>query len=213
MDLRRLTIALLISTAFLGAQAHPRKKPKPKAKQRPSANRIVQPRFEADVINNPQQGDLKVGDKGSGVVRAQILLNRAHFSCGEIDGEFGSNLEKALAAFQQARKIQSGQVVDAASWAALNADQAPAIVDYTISPEDVKGPFVKIPAEMSEQAKLPSLGYTSPLEALSERFHVAPAVLHALNPGADFSKAGQPIHAPNVMTMPPGAAARVEVSK
>ena len=38
-------------------------------------------------------------------------------------------------------------------------------------------------------------------------------MLKALNPGADFSKAGQQLVAPNVITMPPGQAARVEVSK
>ena len=38
-------------------------------------------------------------------------------------------------------------------------------------------------------------------------------MLKALNPGADFDKAGQSIQVPNVITMPPGAAARVEVSK
>jgi lipoprotein-anchoring transpeptidase ErfK/SrfK len=66
---------------------------------------------------------------------------------------------------------------------------------------------------MFEQAKLPALGFASAAEELGERFHVAPAVLKALNPGADFSKAGQQILAPNVMTLPPGMAARVEVSR
>ena len=64
-----------------------------------------------------------------------------------------------------------------------------------------------------EQSKLPALGYSSPLEALGERFHTSPAVLEALNPGADFGKAGQQAMVPNVMTMPPGEAARVVVSK
>jgi lipoprotein-anchoring transpeptidase ErfK/SrfK len=213
MSCRRITLAFLLSTALFCVEAHPRKKAKPKPKHHASANRIVQPRFEPAAINTPNQGDVKPGDKGSAVVRAQILLSRAHFSCGEIDGEFGSNLEKAVAAFQQERQLPGSHSVDAGTWTALNADQAPALIPYTISEEDEKGPFEKIPAEMSEQAKLPSLGYSSPLEELSERFHVAPAVLQAINPGADFTKAGQTIQAPNVIMMPPGMAARVEVSK
>ena len=88
--------------------------------------RIVSRDSNAAAINSPNQADIKPGDKGSAVVRAQILLDRAHFSCGEIDGEFGSNLEKTVAAFQQARQLQPSRSVDAATWAALNADQAPA---------------------------------------------------------------------------------------
>ncbi len=210
---RRIILAFLILSACLCAEAHPRKKTKPKPKHRASANRIVEPQFDATLINSPNQGEVKIGDKGSSVLRAQILLDRAHFSCGEIDGDFGSNLEKTVAAFQQARQLATSRIVDSPTWSALNADQAPALLSYNISAEDVKGPFHPIPAEMSEQAKLPDLGYTSPLEELSERFHVSPAVLKALNPGADFGKAGQTIQAPNVVMMPPGMAARVEVSK
>jgi lipoprotein-anchoring transpeptidase ErfK/SrfK len=214
MGCRRITLVFLLLTALFCTEAHAaRKKAKPKPKHHASATRIVQPRFEPADINNPNQTDIRPGDKGSGVVRAQILLDRAHFSCGEIDGEFGSNLEKAVAAFQQARQLQPSRSVDAATWAALSADQAPALIPYNISPEDVKGPFEKVPADMAEQAKLPALGYSSPVEELGERFHVAPSLLEALNPGADFGKAGQPIQAPHVITMPAGAAARVEVSK
>ena len=36
----------------------------------------------------------------------------------------------------------------------------------------------------SQQATLPALAYTSPLEALAERFHSTPALLQQLNPGA-----------------------------
>jgi lipoprotein-anchoring transpeptidase ErfK/SrfK len=66
---------------------------------------------------------------------------------------------------------------------------------------------------MMQQAKLPALGYTSPLEELSERFHASPDLMRALNPTADFTHAGQELVVPNAMTMPPGSAARVVVSK
>ena len=49
------------------------------------------------------------------------------------------------------------------------------------------GPFTPtIPADLVEQSKLPALGYRSAQEALAERFHVAPRLLTALNPGAQF---------------------------
>lgn len=209
----RVTFAFLLTAGLVCAQSHVRKQPKhPKAGEG-TANRIEQPRFDPAVIASPNQPELKTRDKGSAVLRAQILLDRAHFSCGELDGDFGINLEKTVAAFRQARQLQPAPVIDAPTWAALNGDQAPVLLAYTISPEDEKGPFVRVPADMASQAKLPALGYSSPLEELGERFHTSPAVLKALNPGADFSKAGQPLMVPNVVTMPPGEAARVEVSK
>jgi peptidoglycan hydrolase-like protein with peptidoglycan-binding domain len=100
------------------------------------------------------------GAKGAGVVRAQILLARAHFSCGEIDGIFGSNFQKAVRTFQGERKFPVTGVLDAATWDALNTDAAPVLINYTLTAHDLKGPFVAIPADAKDQAKLPSLGYT-----------------------------------------------------
>jgi lipoprotein-anchoring transpeptidase ErfK/SrfK len=195
-------------TAALAAQPHARK--------RGSADRIAkEPRvsFDANVINSPNQPDLHRDDRGSSVLSAQILLDRAHFSCGEIDGSFGSNLEKTVAAFQTERNLPASRIVDAPTWAALNGDAAPALIPYTISPDDVKGPFLPIPSNLMEQADLPQLNYSSPLEELAERFHSSPELLKSLNPGADFANAGQNLLVPNVMTMPPGMAATVFVSK
>jgi lipoprotein-anchoring transpeptidase ErfK/SrfK len=201
MGICRVTIAFLLAAALMSAQTHRRKA------------RLDAPRYEAEIVNATTQPQIEKGHKGSAVLRAQILLDRANFSCGEIDGEFGSNMAKALGAFLQSRNLPVSEVVDEAAWNALNADQAPALTLYTLTPEDVKGPFLRIPKDLVEQATLPALGYTSPLEGLGERFHVSPAVLKALNQGASFTKAGQTIIVPNVMTMPPAAAARIVVSK
>ncbi len=205
MGHRRVTIAFLIATAVLGAQTH-----KPKTRK---AARIEAPRFDAAVINATTQPEIQMGQKGAAVLRAQILLDRAGFSGGEIDGEFGSNLAKAFGAFLKERKLALTDRIDAAGWTALNADSAPALTPYTISDSDIKGRYLPIPRDMIEQSKLPALGFSSLLEALGERYHTSPATLKALNPGVSFAKAGQQAMVPNVITMPPGEAARVVVSK
>jgi lipoprotein-anchoring transpeptidase ErfK/SrfK len=172
--------------------------------------------FDPDQIGSTNQPELRQGDKGSGVARAQILLARAHFSCGQIDGDFGTNLEKTVAAYQGERHLPVSGALDSATWAALNADRAPLLIHYIVSEDDEKGPFVEVPKDMLAQAKLPYLGYGSPLDELSERFHSSPALLKALNPDATFTQAGEDLLVPNVLVMPPGGpgtAARVVVSK
>jgi lipoprotein-anchoring transpeptidase ErfK/SrfK len=169
--------------------------------------------FAPASIENPSQPNVVPGHRGSSVVRAQILLGRAHFSCGEIDGNFGPNLRKTVAAYQQDRQLPPTGIVDAATWAALSLDTAPALMEYTITAEDEQGPFVPIPADLMEQATLPALGYSSPVEELAERFHVSPALLKTLNAGADFTKAEQTLTVPNVLSLPAGKAASVVVSK
>src|SRR5258707_1041494 len=127
---------------------------------------------------------------GPPVLRAQILLDRAHFSPGEIDGRYGSTTRSAAAAFNRAKKINARAEVNAATWQTLNLDAAPVIVSYTLTAEDLAGPFTPIPEEMADKAKLPVLGYQNPAEALGEKFHVSPKLLAALNPGTKLDRAG-----------------------
>jgi lipoprotein-anchoring transpeptidase ErfK/SrfK len=202
---RWVTIAL-VAPLIVGAQSH-------KAR-RGSAARIAPAAIDAAEIAKPEQAAIASGANGAGVVRAQILLARAHFSCGPIDGNFGTNLRRAVTAFQHERHLAESGSVDEATWAALNADTAPPTTTYTITQEDEAGPFVTVPKDLMEAAKLPALGYASPLDELSERFHTSPDLMKRLNPQADFTKPGQALTVPNILVMPPGAqAAQVVVTK
>jgi lipoprotein-anchoring transpeptidase ErfK/SrfK len=96
----------------------------------------------------------------------------------------------------------------------------PAIMTYTITKEDVAGPFTHLPKVsgpnagerlMLAEARLPRLNYPSSLELLAEKFHSSPALLAQLNPGAKFDQEGEQIDVPNVSTATPPAAASVVV--
>ena len=172
------------------------------------------PTYDAAAVNDPQTREVVSEDcAGSAVVRAQILLDRAHYSPGEIDGHWGDNLRVAIAGYQAARMLSPTGIVDQNTWQALNADTAQLLAPYTITPDYVAGPFDKIPREMMAQAKLQSLGYQSAQEKLGERFHISPTLLAKLNPGKDLTKAGEQIMVPDVVREYAVPADKVVVSK
>ena len=172
------------------------------------------PSFDVSAVNDTQTRDVVQPDtSGSAVVRLQILLDRAHYSPGEIDGFYGDNLRRALVGYQKAHAKQTTGTGDADTWGSLSSDAAPALVQYTITSKDVAGPFETVPTDIMEQAKLKSLGYQSPEEELGERFHINPVLLAKLNPGKDLTKAGEQIMVPNVDRSYTPAATLVVVSK
>jgi len=126
----------------------------------------------------------------------QVSLDRAGFSPGVIDGAPGQGTRAALQRFQEARGLSASGAVDDATRQALPAD--PPLVEYTLTPEDLAGPFVeRIPDDMMEKSTLEVLGYTSAAELIAERFHASPRLLARLNPGREW-KAGTVLQVPNV---------------
>jgi lipoprotein-anchoring transpeptidase ErfK/SrfK len=157
---------------------------------------------------------IEMGARGAAVLRAQILLGRQHFSCGQIDAVYGRNLQGAVIAFQIAQGQTPTGVVDSHTWSLLDRDGAPALVTRAIAPEDVAGPFAPLPQDLSEKARLPALGYASLLEALAEKYHASPSLLRRLNPGAEFDQAGPEILVPDVAAAPLAErAAKIVVSE
>ncbi|MCP3056841.1 L,D-transpeptidase family protein [Aurantimonas marianensis] len=172
---------------------------------------IVQP--EGQTVQESDPAPKVAGPKGKNakaeIAALQILLDRAGTSPGVIDGRMGSNVDKAVAAYQEkyGRTLPTGDAQALAE--ELDATGGPAIVTYELTADDVAGPFVaSIPEDYGEKALLPAMSYERPSEKIAEKFHMDEAYLREINPGADFSRPGTRIKVAAV-----GEPAKAEVAK
>ncbi|MEX2583561.1 MAG: L,D-transpeptidase [Gemmatimonadota bacterium] len=159
----------------------------------------------------PLYGDVE----GPSVMRLQILLDRALFSPGIIDGHWGKNTEKALYWFQHRERLPRTGRLDERTFERLvevagGADDL--IEEHALTGEDVDGPFVDIPDDIYDKAELDCMCYESVAEKLGEMFHTSPDMLRQLNPDMDLNglSAGDRLNAPSVRGPEAGRSTPIE---
>ena len=149
------------------------------------------------------------------LVKVEVLLDRAHFSPGEIDGNLGENVTKALTAYAGAHDLPADRPLTSEIMSSLSADTQPILTQYVLTESDLKGPFTEhIPAKMEEMKGMKRVDYRNAKEAIAEKFHVSERLLGTLNPGISFDQAGQQIVVPNVLVdESKGPVTKIEVDK
>ena len=154
--------------------------------------------INAAPVNVPIKGDVS----GPSVLKTQVYLDRANFSVGALDGRWGRNSAIAVWWYQRSHGMTPTGAVDEATFRSLAgaAGGGQAVVQHTLTDEDVKGPFVTLPDDVYAKEKLDCLCYESLQEKLAERFHTTAELLETLNPNVKFSglTAGTAITVPNV---------------
>jgi lipoprotein-anchoring transpeptidase ErfK/SrfK len=139
--------------------------------------------------------------------RLQVFLDRANFSPGKIDGQYGDFTRKALALYRESRGEQPqlpppqsrprGNIPPDVSGLDLGSVE-PVFVPYTVTEADLQS-VGRLPSDVAEQAKLKFLPYRDVADAIAEKFHSDIHFLEQLNPGKlKGVKAGDQLKVPNV---------------
>lgn len=160
---------------------------------------ITQESVTRGAMQLPLGGDVA----GPSVLRLQVLLDRALFSPGVIDGRWGKNTEKALYWFQKREGLRATGRLDEETFERLKSvggSPSELAREHTLTADDVEGPFVTLPEDIYEKAKLDCMCYESLEEKLAEQYHTTPGLLKQLNDGVDLNtlRAGGRLHVPNV---------------
>ena len=127
----------------------------------PTPQEVNAAAFVPGVASDPEQPNALI-------LKLQILLDRAGFSPGVIDGYAGRNVAKTIQVAESILGLPTDGTLDAELWAALSLNEGkalPVLVGYVITVEDLAQPFYpKLPSDYAELAKLDRAGYRTPLE-------------------------------------------------
>lgn len=171
--------------------------------------RIIEdkPAIEPDITLTGKKSKLEIA-------ALQVFLDREGASPGVIDGRMGSNVSKAIRAYEKitGETLDPNDTEDILTRLGLNGGLP--IMTYEITSADAAGPYVaSIPEDYSLKAQLPSLAYTSVTEALAEKFHMDENYLKELNPGVDFTIPGTHVKVINPGVERKGVVARIVADK
>jgi lipoprotein-anchoring transpeptidase ErfK/SrfK len=159
------------------------------------------------------------GHSGPSVLHVQVLLNRAFFSVGMLDGRWGRNTQTAVTWLQAREGLPATGTVDSVTYARLVqlAGEGPTVREHVLTEDEVRGPFVEIPADIYAHARLRCSCYESLSEKLTENFQAHVTLLQRLNPGVklDSVTAGTVLNVPQVRdtaAAPSGVVKQIVVS-
>lgn len=151
--------------------------------------------------NRPNKAQLEAA------TRLQVFLDRANFSPGKIDGQYGDFTLKALALYRESRgeqpqappsqpKAKLKQAPDVNGLDLASVD--PVYIPYTATEAELQS-IGHLPKQVAEEAKLKFLPYRDAADAIAEKFHCDVHFLEQLNPGKlKGIKAGDQVQVPNV---------------
>jgi lipoprotein-anchoring transpeptidase ErfK/SrfK len=142
------------------------------------------------------------GHSGPSVLHVQVLLNRAFFSAGMLDGRWGRNTQNAVIWLQAREGLPTTGAVDSVTYARMTqlAGAGPTVREHVLTEDDVRGPFIDIPADIYAHARLRCSCYESLGEKLTETFQSTRELLGLLNRGVnlDTVRAGTRLYVPQV---------------
>ncbi len=134
----------------------------------------------------------------SEVAKVQTTLALVNFSPGAIDGVWGDNTRGALRIFQESQGLDASGELDPSTRELLRLDRGDLLTRYQLTASDLSGPFIeRVPDDPTDQAELEQMAFTSPAEALAEKFHLTEEMLSSLNPGLSL-EVGATIWVPNL---------------
>jgi lipoprotein-anchoring transpeptidase ErfK/SrfK len=135
------------------------------------------------------------------VFHAQVLLGKAGFSSGVIDGKDGMSFKAAVRGFQESRGLdETGKLDGPTRQALLQSDNRPSTIRVKLGSADIGGNYVyPYPKKPEGQAKLKWAGYRNMLEEVAERYHTTPRAIVALNGPTALIGIGQTLRLPNVV--------------